>query len=74
MLAVSRKFRRAAFVRPDQGFRYFITLLDENTRTVQIALVHPSKIPPSIAALLPNFPLEIQRATIDALVGLRLPE
>jgi hypothetical protein len=63
----------AAFVRPDQGFRYFVTLLDESTRTVQIALVHPSKIPPSVAALLPNFPLEIQRATIDALVGLRLP-
>ncbi|HVJ14654.1 MAG TPA: DUF2403 domain-containing protein [Polyangiaceae bacterium] len=63
----------AAFVRPAAGFRYFVILLDESSRTVQIGLVHPSNIPASVAALLPNFPLEIPRATIDAVLGLRLP-
>lgn len=63
----------AAFVRPDQGYRYFVTLLDESTRTVQIALIHPSKIPASVATVFPNFPLEIPRASIDALIALRLP-
>lgn len=63
----------AAFVRPDKGFRYFVVLLDENTRTVQIALVHPGNVPGSVASLLPNFPEQIPRATVDALVDLRLP-
>ena len=63
----------AAFVRPDLGFRYFVILLDEGSRTVQIGLVHPSNIPASVASLLPNFPLEIPRATVDAVLGLRLP-
>jgi hypothetical protein len=65
---------RAAFVRPDAGYRYFVTLLDVQTRTVQIALIHPGAIPSSIAALLPNLPEIIDRATVDAVVGLRLPE
>jgi hypothetical protein len=65
---------RAAFVRPDAGYRYFVTLLDVQTRTVQIALIHPGAIPSSIAALLPNIPEIIDRATVVAVVGLRLPE
>jgi hypothetical protein len=63
----------AAFVRPASGYRYFVVLLDEATRTVQIALVHPSSVPASINSLLPNFPLQIPRSTIDAVLGLRLP-
>jgi hypothetical protein len=64
---------RAAFVRPDAGYRYFVTLLDVQTRTVQIALIHPGAVPSSIAALLPDLPQAIDRATVDALVQLRLP-
>jgi len=64
----------AAFVRPDQGFRYFVILLDETSRTVQIGLVHPSKIPASVAGVLPNFPETIPRASVDALLALRLPK
>ncbi len=63
----------SAFVRPANGYRYFIILLDESTRTVQIGLVHPSSIPASVNALLPNFPLEIPRTTVDAVLALRLP-
>lgn len=63
----------AAFVRPANGFRYFVILLDESTRTVQIGLVHPGNIPASINGVLPNFPLQIPRATIDALLDMRLP-
>lgn len=62
-----------AFVRPDNGYRYFVILLDEMTRTVQIALVHPSKVPASINTLLPNFPEAVPRATVDAILNLRLP-
>ncbi len=64
---------RAAFVRPHAGYRYFVTLLDVQTRTVQIALIHPEAIPSSIAALLPSLPATLERKTVDALVGLRLP-
>lgn len=64
----------AAFVRPDKGFRYFVILLDEQTRTVQIGLIHPSKIPAGAAALLPNFPEQIPRSAVDSLVSLRLPK
>jgi hypothetical protein len=63
----------AAIVRPDAGYRYFIVLLDEATRTVQIGLVHPSSVPTSINTLLPNFPLQIPRSTVDAVLSLRLP-
>jgi hypothetical protein len=64
---------RAAFVRPARGYRYFVTLLDEDSRTVQLALIHPRAIPSSIAALLPALPKDLDRETIDALLALRLP-
>lgn len=63
----------AAFVRPASGFRYFVILLDESTRTVQIGLVHPGNIPASVNGVLPNFPLQIPRTTVDALLAMRLP-
>lgn len=63
----------AAFRRPSAGYRYFVMLLDVNTRTVQLAIVHPDAIPSSIAGLLPNLPDAVSRDTIDALLALRLP-
>ena len=50
-----------------------MTLLDVQTRTVQIALIHPDAVPSSLAALLPGLPETIERTTVDALVDLRLP-
>ncbi len=59
--------------RPSTGFRYFIFLLDVTTRTVQYALINPKNVPPTLAALLPNLPAEVPQATIDSMIGLRLP-
>jgi hypothetical protein len=63
----------AALRRPENGYRYFLIGLDVSTRTVQLALVHPQNVPASIGQLLPNLPSTIQRATVDAVLGLRLP-
>lgn len=64
----------AAFRRPSLGYRYFLILLDEQTRTVQLGVVHPSAIPAAAAPLLPNLPAEITDAVVRDLIALRLPE
>jgi hypothetical protein len=64
----------AAFRRPKTGYRYFVILLDVDTRQVQLAVVHPQKIPPALAPLLPALPAAITRANVDALLALRLPK
>lgn len=55
------------------GDRYFVVLLDEATRKIQIAVVHPENIPTAAAPLLPGLPATLARSTVDQLVGLRLP-
>ena len=62
-----------AFRRPTEGYRYVLALFDVNTRTMQLAIIHPSKVPPAAAGLLPALPRSLDRATIDALLALRLP-
>jgi hypothetical protein len=64
----------AAFRRPAAGYRYFLIMMDVDTRTVQLGIVHPQKIPVSITSLLPNMPTTIPRATVDAVIALRLPK
>jgi hypothetical protein len=64
----------AALRRPGNGYRYLIIALDVGTRTVQLGVVHPQNIPPAIAGLLPNLPATIARATVDGVLGLRLPK
>ncbi|NJK33046.1 MAG: DUF2403 domain-containing protein, partial [Deltaproteobacteria bacterium] len=64
----------AAFRRPTQGYRYFLIHLDVASRSVQLAIVHPEAVPGEIAGLLPGLPAEVSQGTIDALLGLRLPE
>jgi hypothetical protein len=63
----------AAFRRPENGYRYFVILLDVATRTVQLAIVHPLKIPGAMGSFLPNFPRVIPRSAVDATLGARLP-
>lgn len=58
--------------RPD-GDRYFFILLDQAERVIQVGIVHPERIPRSIAGLLPNLPGSLVRPDIDALLALRLP-
>ncbi len=60
--------------RPSTGFRYFILLLDVTTRTVQYAIVNPGNVPAGLGALLPNLPNTIPQATVDSVIGLRLPK
>jgi len=59
--------------RPD-GDRYFFILLDEQQRTIQVGVIHPSAIPAPAAALLPELPAALPRSDIDALLALRLPQ
>lgn len=53
--------------------RYYVVLLDEETRTVQVAILHPSNLPEALDPILPSLPNQLLRSTIDALVRLRLP-
>ena len=55
------------------GDRYFMILLDEQRRTIQVAIIHPENVPPAASELLPEFPTAIERGTVDDLVDLRLP-
>ncbi len=63
----------AAFRRPATGYRYVIALFDVASRTVQLAFIHPSNVPPSLAALLPGLPAQVPQTAIDGLLALRLP-
>lgn len=62
-----------AWRRPD-GDRYFFILLDQDTRTIQVGVVHPANIPSALSPLLPELPSALNRADIDAIVRLRLPQ
>jgi hypothetical protein len=73
-LASPSKGPGAAFRRPEGGYRYFVILMDVASRTVQLAVVHPSQIPASLAPLLPDLPADVPTTTIDALLALRLPK
>ncbi len=55
------------------GDRYFMILLDEQRRTIQVAIIHPENVPAAAAELLPEFPATVGRNSIDGLVDLRLP-
>jgi hypothetical protein len=55
------------------GDRYFVVLLDEEKRTIQLSIIHPQNVPGAAAALLPALPSTVGRDTIDGLVDLRLP-
>jgi hypothetical protein len=63
----------AAFRRPATGYRYIIALYDVNSRTVQLAFIHPGNVPAALAGLLPTLPQQIPQTTVDGVVALRLP-
>jgi len=66
-MAAGPMWRRA------QDDRYYLFLLDENARTVQVAVIHPANIPAELAPILPSLPNTAPRASIDDLLALRLP-
>jgi hypothetical protein len=53
--------------------RYYVFLLDENTRTVQVMLFHPGNLPETLRPILPELPNVISRSVIDSLVTLTVP-
>lgn len=57
-----------------RGDRYFLVLLDELTRTMNMAIVHPENVPSALAPILPQIPATLGREAIDALAATRLPE
>ena len=57
-----------------QDDRYYLFLLDESSRTVQVAVIHPSKIPDAAEAFVPALPNTVPRAAIDGFLDLRLPQ
>lgn len=59
--------------RRPNGDRYFFILLDEDTRTIQVGIVHPESLPSETAPLFPEFPSRLGRAAIDAMIAMRLP-
>ena len=58
--------------RPD-GDRYFFILLDQQTRAIQVGVIHPAAIASAAAPLLPELPGVLPRSAIDSLLALRLP-
>ncbi|HYQ30847.1 MAG TPA: DUF2403 domain-containing lipoprotein [Polyangiaceae bacterium] len=60
--------------RRPEGDRYFFILLDEVTRQIQVGIIHPNRLPARVSGLLPSLPGSLARASIDALLELRLPE
>jgi hypothetical protein len=68
-----KKSPGAAFRRPANGYRYFVMLLDVDTRTVQLALIHPATVTAAAQGVLPHLPAQVPRQEIDKLLALRLP-
>ncbi len=56
-----------------EGDRYLVVLLDEVSRTIQVAVIHPKNVPGALESVLPNLPSQLGRGAIDQLVALRLP-
>lgn len=63
-----------ALRRPENGYRYFFVLLDVASRTVQMALVHPGKIPTALSPIVPALPASVPADAIGALRDIRLPQ
>jgi hypothetical protein len=53
--------------------RFYLFLLDERSRTVQVAVIHPGNIPAAARAIVPAMPNVITRSVVDGFANLRLP-
>jgi len=54
--------------------RYDLVLLDEQSRAVQVAVVHPGSIPAAARTIVPAWPNTLTRSAVDGLMALRLPK
>jgi len=53
--------------------RYYLFLLDEASRTVQVAVIHPQSIPDAAKTIVPALPNTVSRSAIEGVLNLRLP-
>ena len=72
--ANDRAMKEGPAWRRAQDDRYYLFLLDEMSRTVQVAVIHPAQLPPAAKAIVPALPNTVPRAVIDGFVHLRLPQ
>lgn len=72
--ADNRAMKEGPGWRRAQDDRYYLFLLDEDSRTVQVAVIHPAKVPGPASELVPKLPNTVPRTTIDGLLHLRLPQ
>lgn len=63
----------SAIRRPTEGYRYFVVLLDVDSRQIQTGIIHPDSIPEEVGGLLPGLPEWVGEGVIGALLDLRLP-
>jgi len=54
--------------------RYYLVLLDEQSRAVQVAVIHPGSIPAAARTIVPALPNTLTRSAVDGLMALRLPK
>ena len=72
--ADNRAMKEGPAWRRAQDDRYYLFLLDEMSRTVQVAVIHPAQLPPAAQAIVPALPNTVPRAVIDGFSNLRLPQ
>jgi hypothetical protein len=77
-VATPQKASNTTFRRPSDGYRWFVLLLDSQTRTVQLALAHPGNLPMPLATVTGTsvtaaLPAKVGRSAIDGLIAMRLP-
>jgi hypothetical protein len=71
--ADARDYTVCPMWRRPQGDRYFVVLLDEVSRTVQVAVLHPERAGLELPGLLPELPRSLSRQDIQRVLALRLP-
>lgn len=54
--------------------RYHLVLLDEQSRAVRVAVIHPGSIPAAARKIVPALPNTLSRSDVDGLLALRLPK
>ena len=72
--ANNRAMKEGPAWRRAQDDRFYLLLLDERSRVVQVAVIHPAAIPQAARAIVPALPNTVPRTAIDGLLNLRLPQ
>lgn len=54
--------------------RFYLFLMDEESRTVQVAVIHPGNIPAAARTILPALPNVLPRDALEGFLALRLPQ